>query len=304
MDHDRLFKELLTAFFPEFLELFFPETAAALDRSSIVFLDKEMFSDLQRREADLVVRAKFREQPSFFLIHVEHQAQAQSHFPRRLLSYFARLHEKHEVPVYPIALFSYEKPRRPEPGEYRLAVGDLEVLTFRYRTVQLNRLDWRDFCERPNPVAAALLARMQRSAAEKPTVLRHAYELLLKLGLPAGRGTSDRELSGSVRALSAEEKQAFRAEVNQFPEKREAIMGKAMGFLEEGRQEGRQEGRLQATRELVCRQLRKRLGTLDAASEARVAALSLRRLERLSEALLDFSVSADLEGWLKSHTRK
>jgi hypothetical protein len=26
MDHDRLFKELLTTFFVEFLELFFPET--------------------------------------------------------------------------------------------------------------------------------------------------------------------------------------------------------------------------------------------------------------------------------------
>ena len=71
--------------------------------------------------------------------------------------------------------------------EYRLSVADWEVLTFRYQTVQLNQLDWRDFCERPNPVAAALLARMQRSRAEKPTVLRHAYELLLKLGLPAAR---------------------------------------------------------------------------------------------------------------------
>jgi len=55
---------------------------------------------------------------------------------------------------------------------------------------------------------------------------------------------------------------------------------------------------------MVCRLLRKRLGSLDAASEARVAALSLRRLERLSEALLDFTAPADLEGWLKSHTRK
>jgi len=124
MDHDRLFKELLTGFFSEFLELFFPETAAALDRSSIVFFDKEIFSDLpvQRREADLVVRAKFREQPSFFLIHVEHQAQAQPDFPRRMFAYFARLHEKHSLPVYPIALFSYEKPRRPEPEEYTVQI--------------------------------------------------------------------------------------------------------------------------------------------------------------------------------------
>jgi hypothetical protein len=32
MDHDRLFKELLTTFFVEFIELFFPELAEGLDR--------------------------------------------------------------------------------------------------------------------------------------------------------------------------------------------------------------------------------------------------------------------------------
>ncbi len=36
MDHDRLFKELLTTFFVEFLELFLPEIAAALDRDTAV----------------------------------------------------------------------------------------------------------------------------------------------------------------------------------------------------------------------------------------------------------------------------
>jgi hypothetical protein len=36
MDHDRLYKELLTAFFVEFLELFFPALAADLDRDSIL----------------------------------------------------------------------------------------------------------------------------------------------------------------------------------------------------------------------------------------------------------------------------
>ena len=73
-------------------------------------------------------------------------------------------------------------------------------------------------------------------------------------------------------------------------------MGKAMGFLEEG---GLQEGP-----RIGLPAVRKRLGVLDAASEARVAALSLRRLERLGEALLDFTAAADLEGWLKSHARK
>ena len=35
VDHDRLFKELLTTFFFEFLDLFFPRLAAQIDRESI-----------------------------------------------------------------------------------------------------------------------------------------------------------------------------------------------------------------------------------------------------------------------------
>jgi len=90
MDHDRLFKELLTTFFIEFLELFFPETIEYLDRDSCEFLDKEVFTDVtsgDRHEVDLVVKARFREASSFFLIHVETQAQAQSEFAQRMFNY-------------------------------------------------------------------------------------------------------------------------------------------------------------------------------------------------------------------------
>ena len=83
IDHDQLFKELLTTFFGDFLDLFFPELAADLDRQNIAFLDKELFTDSiggESLEADLVVRARFRGQESFFLIHLEHQAQPQSGF--------------------------------------------------------------------------------------------------------------------------------------------------------------------------------------------------------------------------------
>jgi hypothetical protein len=40
VDHDRLFKELLTTFFFEFLDLFFPRLAARVDRESIEFFPR------------------------------------------------------------------------------------------------------------------------------------------------------------------------------------------------------------------------------------------------------------------------
>ncbi|MBD2690157.1 Rpn family recombination-promoting nuclease/putative transposase [Anabaena catenula] len=67
---------------------------------------------------------------------------------------------------------------------------------------------------------------------------------------------------------------------------------------EEGREEGREEGVEQATVNLVIRQLTKRFGELSVEIRASISALPLPVLENLSEALLDFTSLADLQGWL------
>ena len=62
IDHDRLFKELLSTFFLEFIELFFPDVITYLEPDSVTFLDKEVFTDVtagERYEADLLVQARF-----------------------------------------------------------------------------------------------------------------------------------------------------------------------------------------------------------------------------------------------------
>lgn len=46
INHDRLFKELISTFFVEFMELFFPATAAYLEADSLEFIDKEIFTDI------------------------------------------------------------------------------------------------------------------------------------------------------------------------------------------------------------------------------------------------------------------
>ncbi len=51
---------------------------------------------------------------------------------------------------------------------------------------------------------------------------------------------------------------------------------------------------------MLLRQLRKRLGDLDAAVEAQIEGLAIERLEQLGEALLDFNSRADLDAWLHS----
>src|SRR3974390_3228040 len=103
VDHDRLFKGLLSTFFADFIELFLPGMAMYIDSSSMEFLDKEIFTDVtagQAHLADLIVKMKFQNSGSFFLVHTETQAQRQPEFGARMYDYSARLHEKYALPIY------------------------------------------------------------------------------------------------------------------------------------------------------------------------------------------------------------
>jgi hypothetical protein len=190
INHDRLFKELLTIFFVEFLELFLPEVVTYLKRDSLEFLDKEVFTDItagEQYEADLVVKAQFQEQETFFLIHVESQSYPQTDFGQRMFRYFARLSEKFALPVYPIAIFSYDSPRTLQPNTYQVAFPDKLVLEFNYAVIQLNQLNWRDFLRQQNPVASALMAKMNIVVEDRPKVKFECLRLLATLRLDPAR---------------------------------------------------------------------------------------------------------------------
>ena len=123
IDHDRLFKELLSTFFLEFLDLFVPDLAQQIDRDSLSFLPQEYFADLttgEKKVVDLLAQVRLAGQEAGFLIHVENQAASQADFAQRMFFYFARLHQKYRQRIYPIVLFSFDEPYREEVINTRL----------------------------------------------------------------------------------------------------------------------------------------------------------------------------------------
>ncbi|ELR99133.1 hypothetical protein, partial [Gloeocapsa sp. PCC 73106] len=157
IDHDRLFKELISTFFWDFTTLFLPSVSEYVERDSLIFLPQEVFSDVtsgQKREIDLLAKVKFQGRDSCFLIHLENQATSQADFCRRMFHYFARLDEKYQLPIYPVVLFSFDEPKRPENNEYIVTFPDKQVLNFNFTSIQLNRLNWRDYLRQPSPIAA------------------------------------------------------------------------------------------------------------------------------------------------------
>jgi hypothetical protein len=298
VDHDRLFKQLLSTFFLEFLDLFAPELARDTEPGSVELLDKETFTDAAagtHHVVDLLARVRLRGLPGYVLVHVENQADANAiaEFPRRMFRYFAGIEARHGLPVYPVAVLSYERPRRAHPDLFEMALPGLKVLRFQFRKVQLNRLSWRAYVRRPNPVAAALMARMRIRPGERVRVKLECLRLLATLRLDPAKA---RLISGFVDTylnLRGDESRLFAREIEAMPaDEREDVMELTTSWKEEGRH--------QEAAEIVLRQLRRRVAPLPETVTAQVEALSVEQLERLGEDLLDFTALADLERWLSS----
>jgi hypothetical protein len=255
MDHDRLFKELLSEFFFEFLDLFFPTLAARVDRSHApVFLDKESFGEPQvdsRREMDLVARLQLRDEgEACFLVHLEHEGQDKGDLPARMFRYFSRLWDRHQLPIYPIALLSFAG-RKVQPQGFSLHFHDLPALDFRYRTVQLNQLDWRAFVNQPNPVASALMARMKVHKSDRPRVKVQCLRLLATLRLEPAKSRLISRFVDAYLRLNDQEMRIFDLSLESLPvDERKTVMSYTTSWeeqgikrgLEMGLQRGREEG--------------------------------------------------------------
>jgi Domain of unknown function (DUF4351)/Putative transposase, YhgA-like len=301
IDHDRLFKELISTFFLEFLELFFPQVAAYIEPESLTFLDKEVFTDVtagEQYEADLVAKLRFRGQETFFLVHVENQSYPQTEFGRRMFTYFARLFEKYGLPVYPIVIFSYDTPRKPQTDTYRVTFPDKTVLEFNYGVVQLNQLNWRDFLQQENPVASALMAKMRIAASDRPKVKAECLRLLATLRLNPAKMKLISGFVDTYLRLNTAEQEIFQTEIAKFdPVEQEVVMEIVTSWQLQGREEGKLEGRLQ----IVMRQLNRKVGVVRPELGERIEKLSPTQVEDLADALLDFTNAGDLVAWLNSH---
>ena len=304
IDHDRLFKLLIVMFFREFLELFLPEVAAYTDFSTLTPLDKETFSNMsgdnndshktseRKRESDIVMQVRCNQQgqtslaaqpetkyarkqgrakriaEATFAIHIENQATNRANFPRRMFNYFSRLMQRYNMDIYPVAILSFDSPRRPMPRHYRVRFPNEEVLNFEYDVIQLNRLDWRNYLNQPNPVASALMAKMQIAPEDRPLVKAHCTAMIFGLKLEEEQKQLITGFVETYLPLDANEKQVFESELERLvptPAK-ENVMKVLNSWqkegLEQGRREGLLEGELRGQRELALRQLTRKLGLM------------------------------------------
>jgi len=299
IDHDRLFKQLLSTFFIEFLQLFAPDLARDVEAGSVEFLEKENFTDAlagTRHVVDLLARVRLRGGAGYVLVHVENQADASDigQFPRRMFRYFAGIEMRHGLPIYPVAVLSYERPQTTCPDVFEMSLPGLDVLRFRFRTVQLNALSWREYVDHHNPVAAALMSRMRIRRAERARVKLECFALLARLPLDSGKMQLVLSFIKTYLNLGGQERKLMTEALREMPaDRREEVMQLTTPWHEWGRHDG--------AAEMVLRLIRRRAGDVPDTLAARVEALPLEKLQLLGEDVLDLSTLADIEAWLSRH---
>jgi predicted transposase YdaD len=306
VNHDALFKMLLKrpAILKGFFEAFLPQVAQFIDFAHLQFVDKERITlDGRKRTGDLLVKTRFRETPAGFLIHLEHQAQLDSDLGRRLLEYWMLDWREYNLPVYPIAVLSYNQTGQDLHLPLEIRFPNKRVLQFDFDVIDLPRMEAHAFTRLKNPAALALAARMKVDQNRRTAMTRDFFLSLAGTAISREDQALVAGFFSSYQPLTARENLQLQLELGKVESDavREAVMNLTNPFIELGKQRGRQEGIAEGQAELVLKQLSRRLGNLSASRARAVRKLSPPKIEALGEALLEFRSSTDLAQWLRKN---
>lgn len=254
VDHDRLFKELITTFFEEFLLLFFPHVHEHIDFQHVSFLSEELFTDVtagEKYRVDLLVETKLKGEDSLIIVHIENQSYVQPSFPERMFIYFSRLFEKYRTNILPIAIFSYDF-IRDEPSSFTLQFPFLHVLQFQFLVVELRKQNWRDYIRSENPIATALLSKMGYNENERVELKKQFFRMLIRLNVDEAK---QRLLIGFFETyvkLTEQEEKQFQNEVKKMGGKEgEQVMELIISYEQKGKIEGAKEKEREMIQKMV-----------------------------------------------------
>ncbi|WP_041638499.1 Rpn family recombination-promoting nuclease/putative transposase [Anoxybacillus flavithermus] len=254
IDHDRLFKELLTTFFEEFILLFFPHVHEHIDFRHLSFLSEELFTDVtagEKYRVDLLIQTKLKGEAGIIIIHVENQSYMQSSFPERMFIYFSRLFEKYRTNILPIAIFSYDF-IRDEPSSFTLQFPFLHVLQFQFLAVELRKQNWRHYIRSENPIATALLSKMGYNENERVELKKQFFRMLIRQNIDEAKRRLLIGFFETYVKLTEQEEEQFQNEVKKMGGKEgEQVMELIISYEQKGKIAGAKEKEREMIQKMV-----------------------------------------------------
>ncbi|SMB88545.1 conserved hypothetical protein (putative transposase or invertase) [Desulfonispora thiosulfatigenes DSM 11270] len=168
-----------------------------------------------------------------------------------MFKYFARLHEKYQRKILPIVIYSHDNKEK-EPDNYKLEFSFLKVLEFNFMRLQLNNEPWRNYIRSNNPVAAALISKMNYSKEEKISVKIEFTRMLANMQLDIARSTILTAFFENYVKLTTEEDQYNKMLIEELtPQEVSSVIEITTSYHEKGREEGIREGEKEGRKEVA-----------------------------------------------------
>jgi len=300
-DHDQIFKKLIELFFREFLALFCPAEAKLIDFSKVEFLREEFFTDVKRgkrKRLDLVVKVGLKTGGAkLILVHVEFEASRKPEdFPRRMFNYFCQLFLRYQTEIIPIAVFSDDaRWRKPVPNYFEVRLPTRQVVHFQYELIKLKDLDYRAYLKSNNPLAYALMAKMNYNRKERVRLKADFLRLILGTGIDPARAGVLREFVETYMVLDRTEEIRFK-QIVQTERRYQKVEKMITTYEKEAMKKGRVEGRAEGQRKALTLLLESKFGKLSPVVKKKIRQLdSPKKLESLLLSVLDATSLDELE---------
>ena len=303
ISHDQYFKSLITQYPRQALALFDPARFASLDDSVVITpLRQELPPDrLGERffELDIPLEVRWPDgSRETMVILIEHQTVPSRFRIKKLLTYYVNLSEVlHTDIITPIVIFLRDG--RDIPVRLDMGPLDRRHAFFDYIPVILPRWKAIEHLGTDNVVEQVLLTTMSRKDQDKVFILGQAIKALLRLEKNIDNQLNFERFIRTYAPLDAEEEcrynEIYSDEVAHMMSVREEVISRvreeleARGRLigrEEGIQIGEKLGAVNGQRQTLARQLVRRFGPLDPATERRLAEAGAEQLDYWTDAIL------------------
>jgi hypothetical protein len=310
-NYDEPWKEAIGDYFDRFLDFFFPEVYNLIDwLKPITSLDKELQkitadSDDNKRLVDKLFQVCLKDaQEVWILVHIEVQSQYDMDFNQRMFIYHYRAFDLYRKPVISLAILGDEKEKW-RPSNYGYDLGGCKLnLDFPIIKLLDYQQKWEELERDLNPFAVMIMAHLKTKATISNLTEREQWKWYLI------RSLYDKEYSkleivklfkfiDAMMTLPSLLQQSLNQKIIKYEE--EKIMPLVSPFEQMAEERGLERGlqqRIDRDKELIIRQLTKKLGTINTDLQTQVKALNIDDLEILAEDFLDFNSIEDLQKWL------
>jgi len=233
-DYDNTLKYLSDKLPHHYVDLIFKEC-----KGDITLLDRELPSI--NRKLDCLIKVSDTTKHIKFILHLEFQSTYDANMPHRMLSYYARILDKYELPIYPVVIYLYlDRPGIDIPDSYVSSINNKDILTIKFEVLKAWEINASTIIDSNLYGLFPILPLVKHGKTDDKDHLAECFDLVRKIDIKDNKLKADIYLSTGILAGLRYSKKLIK-NLMKVELLEESVI--YQDILNKGRNEGRNEGR-------------------------------------------------------------